>query len=194
MAALPVRLPVAGFRGIVPQRFSAFVPIPELRSWTCAGTSRPPFLPAWPPFQHRVRTDDFPRTGRRVGQMQRCDPSGDPGAETGVGERLCFAPLPFVPPDPLVAPSLRDRHESAKPPQQEAAESSTGCREARVHSLTSAEISCISRRRVESSRVRSWTLGQPLNSGKNQMIARESACEDSAQSPMPPRINCATLM
>jgi putative transposase len=44
---------------------------------------------------------------------QRCDPSADPGAETGVGAKHRFAPLP--------SSRLRDQHSSDKPSRQDAA-------------------------------------------------------------------------
>lgn len=51
---------------------------------------------------------------------QRCDPSADSGAETGVGIGLRRPiPLPFH--------SLRDWHESDKPSRQDAAILQAGC-------------------------------------------------------------------
>ena len=50
---------------------------------------------------------------------QRCDPSADPGAETGDGAWHSLRPL-----SPL-ARCLQDQHQSAKPSRHEAAKSST---------------------------------------------------------------------
>jgi hypothetical protein len=50
---------------------------------------------------------------------QRCDPSADPGANTGAWARHFLALLPFHP--------LRDWHESDKPSRHDAATLLAGC-------------------------------------------------------------------
>jgi len=61
----------------------------------------------------------FPTSWTEDRATQRCDPSTDPGAETGAGAGCLPAPLPLSP--------LRDRHQGDKPSRHDAAIPLAGC-------------------------------------------------------------------
>jgi len=102
---------VADFAASLPRRFSAFVLIPE--RYTPGLDPEDPHR-GWIAPSAGIFTVVHERPLWTEGRAtQRCDPSAVPGAETGAGARLCFAPL--------LLDLLRDQHESAKPLPHDAA-------------------------------------------------------------------------